>query len=817
MSTVDNTHEVPEVPEVPEERVEEMEKQAEEQEQEREPEQEVKAEKEEDQPQENPEEPEESTPDAYLPEGDALHRHLRRQTELVRQALGLGQADDDERERRAFDYRLLAQAFESNIFGPAADARRLKKQDNGCLPHDPKLNFYPCFMVPEALAAYHIFFQNQLIPLSCRANRPNADERLWLRDGDGLPGEVTLEEVPRIFDGLGDEVQPLEVKSLSMGEEAESAEEEEETRGALIELQGDNPRLAVVKRQLVVTHAAYPALFLPPKVMETVMEELIMSKAKPLDESTPAPEEDRSGCEPVVDDDQLTRWLGLAKEQPEVREEKLQARRRLMHSVALVSATTASLRRFFGRREVIKRLGESIHYLFRQGYVRQACDVSGVDLTNIVTYMGLMHENRVGQSVLHQTLRGEARRDYVRDTIYLLLVYTWQTAMGAWQQCLDEANLGELAKILRRRRRDLWTGFDERTVAQELSEIIFPPRLVEALGAGLPDLLNQSLLHNFRSFILERSGVLPAAANLYPSDLVPVDYRESPPTLWCHVYLLRLANYLMYHNDVAVDSSGPGQLLACHCRCNLCSPHRSLALNTPLLNEVQCIGTFELQGAPGEDGQPTGPGLKLTPALWTNAYLRKFEEADYEHDRIAFFEERPPARQAPRAELTACVITAPAIVAQLQAISQARREFLLKKGSGVYLDPKTGEELGRGTTVAPSLARRSLSSSQPQDDADETSFWSGTPRGPQSSRRDVLAAGIGSGGSRSLRSQQQPQRGRGRSRRTDSVRRQRSQRSQLDRTGGGGGPGGAGAGVGDTGSAATGTGRGGCCCSGGTC
>lgn len=734
----------------------------------------------------------------YLP-GEIIHRHLKRQTELVRQALMAGAGSEEERDRRAFDYRLLAQAFESNIFGPAVDTRRLKKQENGCLAHDPKLNFYPCFMVPETLAAYHIFFQNQLIPLSCRANRPLADDELLLGEGDGLPGEVTLEEVPRIFDGLGDDVQPLDVKSLSMGEEAGSKEEEEDTQGALIELLGDNPRLAVVKRHLVVTHAAYPALFLPPKVMETLMEGLIMSKAKPLEpEQSPDNEEDKSGCEPVVDDAELARWLGLKDETPESVEKKLSDRRRLMHSVALVSVTTASLRRFFAQRQMIRRLGESIHYLFKQGYVRQACDVSGVDLTNIVTYMGLMHENRVGQSVLHQTLKGEARRDYVRDTIYLLLVYTWQTAMGAWQQCLDEDNLKELAKILKRKRRELWTGFDERTIAQELSEIIFPQRLVEALSAGLPDLLNQSLLHNFRSFILERSGILPATANLFPSDLVPISFRESPPTLWCHVYLLRLANYLMFHNDVAVDSSGPGQLLACHCRCNLCSPHRSLALNTALLNEVQCIGTFELQGQPGEDGKPTGPGLKLTPALWTNAYLRKFEEADYEHERIAYFEERQSPHQQPKAELTACVITSPTIVAQLQAISQARKEFLLKKGSGVYLDPKTGEELGCGTTVAPSQSRRSLL--QPSIDQQqqqhaygtgEPPSWQGTPRGPQGSQ-GALASSVGGGGVRGV---QQQQRGRGgRYRRGDSVRLQRS-KQRLSHRGGGGAGGGSGGGT----------------------
>lgn len=663
-------------------------------------------------------------------EQDVLHRIATRQSKVVRAALDAlaaddpdarraakAGADDDEIARRrvgallaaAVDYRVISRALEDDIFGERA-MRRLQIQPNGCLDHDPKLNFYPPFVLPEALATYHLFFQNQVIPLSCRANRPDADAKLAFAQGDALPDTATLQEVPRIFDGLGSEVQPLDSKSL---QKAETVDQGEESQGALIELEGDSPRLAVLKRSIRVTHAAYPALALPPKVMTALMENLIMARPEAKEDKGDA-DEPEPGAEPVVDDDTLARWLGLpaAKQvktldERERREKALTERRRLLHSVVLVSVTQACLRRFFGRRDIVRRLGESLHYLFKHGYVRQACRVAEVELTHLVSYMGLMHENRVGHSVLHSTLEGEARRDYIRDTVYLMLVYTWQTAMGAWQQCLDPTNVLELAKILRRKRRDLWSGFDERTISEELSRLVFPEPLLDALAQGLPDIAHQSQLHNFRSFILERSGILPAMCNALPTDFVPLYYREAPPQLWGHVFLLRLAAFLMYQNDLAElpfdGESSP--LLECHCRCNLCSPHRSLIHNTALLNEVQCIGSFQLQAPPTAEGdqQQQQQPLTLTPAVWTNAYLKKFEDDDFYHDVIRHYElQKSPKAHAP---LTACVITAPAIVAQLQNIAAARREFLAKKGSGVYLDPVTGEVLGTGRSPAPVTAR----------------------------------------------------------------------------------------------------------------
>lgn len=595
---------------------------------------------------------------------DALIKHLARQALIVKDALL-------DRTEVPLSVEELSRAYELNLFSPRVPPKR---QPNGTCEPNPRLNFYPVFAVPEALATYHIFFKNQKIPVSCRANRTRADALFNLGPGARLPDITSLEEVPKIFEGLGSD----ETRAAN----ALQGNEEHEHHSALVELEGDNARLAVLKRTVELTHFAYPALNLPPKVMSAVMDQVLIKRASPMDEGMQDPESSEEG-KPVVSDEQLARWLG-----PQA---SLEERRKLMMAVVLVTVELECLRRFFADAETLRKVEENLHYIFRHGFVRQACKISNVELTNLVSYMGILHENRLGQNVLHTTLRGEARRDYIRDCVYLYLCHTWQTGMGVWQQCLEEQNLKELCKLLQKNLKALWTGFDERTTASDLADLIFPERLRLTLRNGLPDFMSQSMLQNFRSFILERSGILPATCSALPSDFVPLTFRECPPPLWSHCYLLRLANYLAYHSDVIEDVSGEG-LLECHCRCNLCTPHRSLACNPQLLSETQIIGTFELQGPSEGEGSAKG-GLKLTPGLWTSAYLRKFVPEDYHPFEIRFYEDQS---QPPKAELSACVITQGAILAQLQAIQKSRQEFLLKKGRGVYLDPQTGEELNPG-------------------------------------------------------------------------------------------------------------------------
>lgn len=616
----------------------------------------------EDQPDDN----QNGAPDCYMSD-DLLLTHIKRQSVIVSDSL-------KDRSKIPLEAGEIALALERELFSPSVPPKR---QSNGVCEANPRLNFYPTFMVPETLATYHIFFLNHKIPASCRANRTRADQIFELKRGDTLPTYSPVSEVPKIFEGLGDE------------EISESAlPKEEERESVLVELKGDNPRLAIVKRFSNLTHFAYPALNLPPKVMEVVMNCLIMKKAKG---ASNLDEVDEDACKPSVTDEELARWLDIPRNAtPERAAEIIEDRRKDMMAVTLVTTLLECMRRFFTHPEVIRKMGESIHYAFSHGYVGLASKISNINLSNLVSYMGILHENRLGQSVLHNTLEGEAKRDYIRDTIFLMFIHAWQTGMGVWQQCLEKDNLKELDKILVKQRKALWTGFTEESIAGDLADIIMPEKLLKALQGGLPDLVSQSMMQNFRSFVLERSGILPAVTNALPSDFVPIAYRECPPPLWPYVYLLRLANYMMFHTDVSVNVEGEG-LLEYYCRCNLCTPHRCLATNPSMLTETQLIGTFEIQGPKQqEQGEGVSSGLKLSAGMWTSAFLRKFVPEDFHAHRIAFYEDqsKPPA-VAP----SACVITQESILGQLQDIKKAREEFLLKKGHGVYLDPHTGERL----------------------------------------------------------------------------------------------------------------------------
>lgn len=628
---------------------------------------------------------------SYLSE-DNLQTHIKRHVKILQQVLG--------ETCTLPDVQTLTEKYEKEIFAPGKVPQR---GQSGTCEKDPRLNFTPPFLVPELLATYHVFFQNTKVPFSCKANRTNADEALYLDNGANLPVCPCTGTFPKIFDGLGESETP-----------APNALENPDS--VLVELKGDNPRLAVLKRSICVSHFAYPAVSLPPKVMSVIMENLICKKISPqtqLDDDNQEP-----AYEDVVSDEQLAKWLGL-----EVGDKEVEDRKKTMTAVVLITCLLQCMEKFFTTGIMFKKLEENVHYLFKHGYVKLACEVSNVELTNLVSYMGILHENRLGQNVLHSTLQGESRRDYIRDTIYLYLVYTWQSAMGVWQQCLQDSNLKELAKLLKREKKNLWTGFDETTIAVHLRDIIFPPKLVEALQEGLPDFASQSQMQNFRSFILERSGVVPSMCTALPTDFVPLTYRECPPNLWPYTYIMKLSNYIMFHSDVAFDLTGPG-LMSCYCRCNLCTPHRCLAVNNALLNEKQTIGTFELQRPPKPNGE-TSPPLKLTAGMWASALLKKFVAEDYHPREIQFYEDQSGKCKMP---MEACVITQAKILAQLQDIKKAREDFLLKKGRGVYLDPQSGERLDDCTPPCDTVADDGASTGRPSTPYPAKKFGSKTKR-----------------------------------------------------------------------------------------
>ncbi len=216
--------------------------------------------------QEQPEQEAESERDyLHLSGGeDALIKHLARQAIIVKDALL-------DRTEVPLSVEELSRAYELNLFSPRVPPKR---QPNGTCEPNPRLNFYPVFAVPEALATYHIFFKNQRIPVSCRANRTRADALFDLGPGARIPDIASLEEVPKIFEGLGsDETRAANALQGEGGEH--------EHHSALVELEGDNARLAVLKRTIELTHFAYPALNLPPKVMSTVMDQVLIKRASP--------------------------------------------------------------------------------------------------------------------------------------------------------------------------------------------------------------------------------------------------------------------------------------------------------------------------------------------------------------------------------------------------------------------------------------------------------------------------------------------------------------------------------------------------------
>ena len=74
--------------------------------------------------------------------GDVLLKHLQRQSLILRDALA-------DRSETPLSVEELCRAYELNLFSPRVPPKR---QPHGTCEPNPRLNFYPVFAVPEALA-----------------------------------------------------------------------------------------------------------------------------------------------------------------------------------------------------------------------------------------------------------------------------------------------------------------------------------------------------------------------------------------------------------------------------------------------------------------------------------------------------------------------------------------------------------------------------------------------------------------------------------------------------------------------------------------
>ncbi|AGS11277.1 100K protein [Duck adenovirus 1] len=570
---------------------------------------------------------------------DALFpRHLRRQAMILKAS-----SDAD------LDVLTLAKQLEESIFTPKE--RKVEGDP------DPKLNFYPPFLTPECLALHFPFFLNLPIPRSCKANRI----------GSKLYEQWKVQkDLQLVFP------DPATCKwNDALGAADTIAELKDNQKFAL--LKNDSSRASWFKsKALGMTTFAYPSIALPPALQKLLIELFIGKSQEPnaLDQD----------YVPALTDSFIVNISPKLK--PEVVREN--AKQAVVYGVLMHCLNT-----FFSSKVVIKNLQEALHYTFNHGFVKLIHLLTDCNLSDFVTFHGLTHRNRLNNPLLQTQLAGDDKYDYILDSVYLFLVFTWQTAMDIWQQTLDgntlksiEVALGnEMGKILRKP--------SSVGMAEHIAGIIFPPLMVTTFQANLPDFINQTQLQNFRTFICLKSGVPQAICPLLPSDCVPLTFKESHPILWGHVLLLNLAAFVVNHGDYMKEVDSPVLISSCMCDCNLCSPHRMPCYNAALMQEILTIGKFEFQEPPDESGKVT-KSLKLTPQTFANAYLRFFSERDFFFDTVQHYKTDPSEFKDP---LQACVIKNTKLLATLRETQIRREKELLKRGSGVYLDPDTGEPL----------------------------------------------------------------------------------------------------------------------------
>lgn len=608
-----------------------------------------------------------------------LNKHLQRQQNILQ---ALCSATDIPPK-----FKDVGRLLEEALFTP-------EERPNPKQGPDPKLNFFPPFLTPECLALHYPFFLTTSLPSSCKANRIGTETYRQF-----CSRVACLEEIPEPFKW-----------DDSLGNVSLIAELKENQKLALLE--EDTPRLRWVKEKCSTLQSyAYPAVTFPPQVQKILFKNLIGEAQDPnkLDSEYKLAFSDED----------------FPQEDPK---DKIK-QRELLGAVATFGALLLSMKRLFTHPNMIKNCQESLHYTFLHGYVQLVHMLTEVNLSEFVTFHGLTHRNRLNNPVQHRQLEGKDRFDYCLDTIYLFLVFTWQTAMDIWGQTIDEETEKSLQERVESLKEKL-AGASYAEASELVADAVFPPLLREALVLNIPDFVNQAQLSNFRLFINNKANVPAAVCPTLPSDFVPLAFEESHPVLWGHVWLLRHAAYLLNHGQYAYAPDEASLSLPL-CVCNLCSPHRMPCYNPSLMNEILSIGKFEFQGS--EEKR-----FSFTPQVFTNAYMQKFYADDFHPHEVVLY---PEDKSKFKIEPTAAVIRDPKLLALIME-SQARREKnILKRGGGLYLDPQTGEVLGKNSHVSEELQARADLRQEPGYDIPPHGGQqvSGSGRGLQEARRGTAA------------------------------------------------------------------------------
>ncbi|QJC19258.1 100K [Duck adenovirus 4] len=536
-----------------------------------------------------------------------------------------------------------------------------------------RFNFYPPFLLPKAICNYHIFCITAPIPRSCKANRSGTALLEACRVSDYYKRLPKWRPSLEIDDGLGNEVTPI----------GELKEQEK-----LVPLKEDPSRLLWAKsRGDHVRYFSYPSLHFPPKLSRLLMEVLI----QPFSDEGADPE-------PAMTDEELRDIVDPQRRARADELFKIMEKRRTMVTMAVrYCAELELMERLLREPSSVKKMQEVLHHTFHHGYVAVVRDIAKVNLSNYSTFHGITYNNPLNNCIVANLLEGSDKEDYVVDSIYLFLVLTWQACMGMWQHAIDETTLKMYEEALRARRRQLYSLTSVSDMSKALVDVLMDgDRLSREMRNAMPNFITQSQLSAFRHHLLERSNCPPFAAPFLPTDFIPLSFKQCGPVLWHHVYLLQVAFFLTRHggylwepteNATASDRT--------YCPCNLCSPHRMPRHNVALHNEVLAIGTFEIRG-------PEGKTFKLTPELWTNAYLDRFVPKDFHPLTVHHYSDSPSSFSK---DLRACVTDSPEILDLIRQIQRSREEFLLRKGKGTYKDPYTGDTLSAEQTCQRPLSQ----------------------------------------------------------------------------------------------------------------